>query len=193
MKHQFLVFVVLAFPGVCLAQKYVLTPGPVIKVSDSPYLISGTFTLEKREAGNDPFVLPDGTKGVAGGACLVFQHATHKKGCDTDSQCDLTDIHAPGSGVRVMPHTGYCVDEGEGQKYCWHKRGESDCLKYPFQALIENQGYPIPAVSGDAYWPPPSKVRWRVLSCQNLRLLGCANGKSGVDFIPLYGPILAPP
>lgn len=145
------------------ATKYIVDPGPVVFENDpnhpagAPTMVTGSVMLKRSPDG------VDSSKATynLGGGCLVYL-AQPVQACSDQSPCS----------------NGYCANTTGGTKACWVQPEPQSCNRHPDprDPLKENEHLkflnPTPKYPNGVSERP---VFWRVVSCQNLVLGGCAN------------------
>jgi len=151
----------LLLPTTALTQQpptplFIIEPGDVVPAPGAnARMITGSVTLTSSTYGDASRM---------GGGCLVYVSLPNAKSCTKDTDCQV------GGG------DGYCSDsESPAGKVCWHKPDPESCFRSPSQPMDPGRHEFKPATT-----PYPSgaqrPILWRVLSCQNVRPLGCKNG-----------------
>ena len=144
--------------------------------------IVGTFKFERRWQGTDL---------NTGGGCLVFQNAA-PLACDAGAFCQTNKPVGAGYGYCLNKSVSVWGAQGKGPQQCWWQPTPASCLRgTPVDLLKVGETYrTTPAVAAK---PPGTKpvVRWRVLTCTNIKQGACAdpNAKDGEDRMYLAGPI----
>ena len=153
--------------------RYRIEPGAIHR--DASGLISGTITLTED---------PGGDFGKKGGGCLLYEPVAgpEAKGCANTSDCG-----GPNGYCAISFFTGNLPTP---IRKCWYKQSECGCFKSPDVDLPVGAPISLPHIDPKAV---PGKVRWRIITCQNITTLGCAGGAEGKNKRTRFGPIWTPP
>lgn len=166
------------------ATKYIVDPGavedavPTVGLDiphqlPNPKFITGSVTLRESEFGSET------VSANTGGGCLIYRIPKFRE-CIGDSWCPPL-----GAGSLSSPNTveGYCAYEsdvpelimmGKVKKVCWYKPNPDSCFRSRTDPLPLNE----PKKFNQTPIHPPGtngRIYWRVVSCQNLMVGGCAN------------------
>lgn len=165
--------------GVLVGCKFQVVPRAVEPQAQGK--IAGTFKFERRWQGTDL---------TTGGGCLVFQNAA-PLACDGGAFCQANKPAGAGYGYCLSKSVSVWGAQGKGPQQCWWQSTPASCLrKSVLDPLIVGTTYETPEIPAK---PPGTKavVRWRVLTCTNIKQGACAdvNAKDGVDRMYLAGPI----
>jgi hypothetical protein len=159
-------------------------PGPV-EVTQGQHTASGAFRLIVAPDGDPATEMPDGKPGVTGGGCLVFQEARVQVSCSKQGlECDSHKPDAAGSA--------YCDLSAGATGTCWFRPTSDPCYRSKLDRLVRDMPHAL--TMDQSPLPTPTKIRWRLMTCQGLVTGGC--GKPGivenVDYRLRWGPVTEP-
>ncbi len=143
--------------------------------------VVGMFKFERRWQGTDL---------NTGGGCLVFQNAA-PLACDDGAFCQANKPVGAGHGYCLSKSVSVWGAQGKGPQQCWWQPTPASCLrKSPADPLVVGAVY-VTKDPVDAKPPGKAVVRWRVLTCTNIKQGACADpiAKDGEDRMYLAGPI----
>lgn len=191
-----------------LATPYLtVEPGKVLLIAPHPqapphepgnrdFKITGSVTLKRAQGGqaNPDFMRQQQLAGgavVTGGGCLIYFSVPKPKPCNADDECDRVR-----NGVKEF---GYCAPSNDNyssppKKVCWYKPEPESCVRRPdpkdpigkpslelnVRLLFDNPISPYPPGVG-------RPIRWRVVSCQNLKTGGCKERSMPNGHVYRYG------
>jgi hypothetical protein len=159
---------------------FTVEPGEVevVPQSQAPPLITGSVTLKHAQGGQ-----ASGTV-VTGGGCLIYLSVPKPEPCEADDKCDRV-----AGGVR---RPGYCApisDSSASKKVCWYKPEPECCGRRPDPNHPLELNVLLKFGNSTSPYPPGVRrpVRWRVVSCQNLKPGGCKDRSIPNGHLYKYG------
>ena len=162
MRRTALLAIAALFACAFVTARFKVEPGPV-EVKQG--IASASFRLIAASDGDPEALMPDGKPGVTGGGCLIFQDAREPVSCTRQNlECD--------SRKPSVANGAYCdVAVSTGAGTCWFRPTSDPCYRSKMDRLEYDKPHALTTES--APFPPPAKVRWRVLTCQGLVAGGC--------------------
>lgn len=164
---------------------FTVEPGEVeiVPQPQAPPQITGSVTLRQAQDGQG-----DHARGtvVTGGGCLIYLSVPKAEPCKADDECDRV------AGGVIRP--GYCAsisDSSASKKVCWYKPEPECCARRPDPKNPLELNVPLKFDNPTSPYPPGVRrpVRWRVVSCQNLKPGGCGSRSIPNGHLYRYGKI----